>query len=102
MNRRVYQHQITIAVAEAGKVLTRQQGWNYFKEMLQVANVDSANRKSTNETRTSLVGLLTTITPVHVTYFRDDTNCLEWTRWLIRNGFAFSYAYNGDGFETEN
>lgn len=81
---RRYQHKVALQTTERNS-------WNYFREMLQVANVDPANRKSVREHGVEQ--------PEHWTYFVHDEDCLEWTRWLIRNGFNFRYGFSADGFQ---
>jgi hypothetical protein len=83
---RKYYHTVSINAEEASKTHTKQQNWNYFREMLQVANVDPANRKSTHGEGGA-----------HDTYFVKDEDVLEWTTWLVRNGFNFRYWYYADG-----
>lgn len=83
MAQRCYQHKVAIPT-------TPRNTWNYFREMLQVANVDPANRKSVREN--------TGDGNWHWTYFVHDEDCLEWTRWLVRNGFDHRYSFSADGF----
>lgn len=92
MNRRKYQH-----VVRVSRVRSRR---NYFREMLQVANVDPANRKSVTEVRQEVADLSIAFRPYFSTYFWSDVDCLEWIHWLVRNGFAFQYEYSADGFDT--
>lgn len=88
---RKYEHVVSVQAEEAGKVMTRQQGWNYFREMLQVANVDPANRRSVHGENGA-----------HDTYFWSYADCLEWIHWLARNGFNFRYWYHADGVTSND
>lgn len=97
MANRRYQHAVAIKLQEAGKVITRQEAWNYFREMLQVANVDPANRKSARTVKQAVDDPSIAFQLYHTTYFVHDEDCMEWINWLVKNGFSFTYEYNGDG-----